>query len=427
MKNSIIKKYRALCLAAGVLMGCIFPPFANIFMTTKSKEAGIVFVIACIAAGIAVGIVSYMIGKYTVLRTLLRMKKTFKRMSDGDFTHVCTIKSEDSIGELVDYLTEMRVSLKDLIGVVRNKSLDIGDHVEFNTSELLKLSKEIEEINQLAKTVLEDMNFVSDNAQTLSATSVEINTAIKVIANKASDGAFVSGEISQKAALAKTELEASINQAEIMFEHTGKRLETALVNVQVVNQIEVLLNTIIKVSSQTNMLALNASIEANRGGGSGNGNGFAVIANQIRQLSEESRENTEQITKVVHEVVFAVEELRLCSKDLLEFLSESVRGDYEKFRRLVEEYEKNSQYVEDIVVDLSGTSEELFASLQVVADRIHDISNLAVNSSSKVDSIFQEINKVNGESENLVSSTENLRDNAKELEHLVKEFKLDRV
>ncbi len=423
MNKSIMKRYRILCLAFGVLIGCIFPLFAGLFTTVKSGTPGTLFVIACIAAGLVTGILSYTIGRLTVIRPLMELKKSFEIMSSGDFTNVCTIESSDSIGELVEYLDHMRISLRELIGVVRSKSFDIGSHVSIHAEELHKLSQEIEAVNQLAEIVQKDITEVSDNSKTLTETATEINAAIQSIADKASDGAAISTDISEKAGRAKTELEESVNRTEELFEATSGKLEAALQNIQAVDQIQVLLDTILQASSQTNKLALNANKEAshteNKEAGS------SVIATEIRNLSKESRKNTEKITKVVNEVKIAVEELSTCSGNLLSFFSENVKADYEKFRGIVEEYDQNSQSIENIVADLSTASEGLSASLQVVTDRTSAISQLAANSTDQVNNIFQEVNKTNVESAHLAESTGVLKENAIELELLVKEFKLE--
>ena len=423
MRKSVIRRYQLLCLLSGVIMGCIFPVFSSIFMEPKTKKAEMIFSVACIVAGIAVGIMSYTIGKMTVIKTIMKLEKSFNKMSDGDFTEICTIQSKDAIGELVKHLEDMRGSLGQLIGTVRNETIVIEDNVSFNKEQVHQLSNAVTELKLLAERVLEDMNFVSDNSATLSHTATEIDAAIKGIADKASDGVGVSVDIAEKAANAKQELGVSIDKANVLLKEASDKMETALHNIEVVEQIRILLDTIMRVSAKTNLLALNASIEANRAGS--DGAGFSVIATEIRDLSEESKHNTEQISKVVNEVVGAVNELASCSRELLLFLSENVKKDYEGFQNIVEEYDNNSKYMEELVTDLSSTSEELFASLQVVTDRINDISGLATNSTEKVKDIFEEINDINSGAKGLVDSTQLLEDNAGELKVLVKAFKLE--
>lgn len=424
MKKSIINKYRRLCMISGILMGCMFPLFTRIFMTAKSELDEIIFIIACVFAGVFVGLISFTIGNLTVVKTLLRFRTSFSRMREGDFTHACTIQSNDSIGMLVDDLSFMRLSLLELIANVRNKSIDMGKGIDQSIQNLEELSQDIERVHKLAEHVLSDMQFIAENTDNLSETSKEINSAIKLITEKASDGADVSDQIAKKAYIAKQELNHSINQTEIIFTDTSKRLHTALEHVEVVSEINFLLNTIMSISSQTNMLALNANIEASRAGS--HGAGFAVIATQIRSLSEESKTNTEKITRVVNEVIDAVEDLANCSKELMAFLSENIRSDYIRFQDMVDEYNNNSKYMQDIVSEFSSVAQELYASMQVVADHVGDIAGLAGNSITNVKQMFEEIQDVNQESDFLVIENEKLGNDANELERMVKGFRLER-
>ncbi|WP_099467186.1 HAMP domain-containing protein [Konateibacter massiliensis] len=110
MKKSIIQRYLILSILSGVIMGVIFPMFASLFMTAKSETAASYFTVACVFAGIIVGVISFGIGRVTLIKTIGKLNEHFKYMGEGDFTHELHIESEDAIGELAYNLNEMKDS-----------------------------------------------------------------------------------------------------------------------------------------------------------------------------------------------------------------------------------------------------------------------------------------------------------------------------
>ncbi len=420
MKKSVIRTYFCLCIISGIIMGIIFPIFAGLFMTAKSSASELYFTVGCIFAGIMVGGISFGIGKATILKTIGKLNQCFQSISQGNFTYECSINSHDAIGDLVQSLNGMKAFLEQLIGTVADKSMVIDGIVQENSNGLSALHHRIEDINGFAAEVSEDMQRVSGISGDLHSISTEIESAVKSIADSAMEGTGVSEAVLKKATEAKRDISESIRTAEALLSETSQKLEVTIKNALIVDEINILLEAIIRISSQTNLLALNASIESNRSGS--NGKGFEVIAKEIRALSEHSKENTEKIRTVIDEVVFAVKELVTDSRSLLEFISNNVNRDYHSFLNIVDEYSNDSHYINDIITDFSGTSQELFASLQTVFDRIEHIARSADNSSQKVNQIFEEVQALNDESSLLVKETDLLNESSSHMKESISKF-----
>lgn len=422
MKKSIIRRYFYLSILSGILMGIIFPFFSRIFMVAKSPSYSLIFFIGCILAGIAVGSISFLIGKMTVLNTIVRLNTCFQHISEGDFTYQCDIESEDSIGQLLTSLGNMSRSLEQLIHTIASKSLTIDDVVKENSQELLGLHESIEDIRSFTAGVSEDMSKVAHITEVLHSTSEEIESAVYSIAEKAQEGASASNAISARANNAETDVTHSIEAAETLFSKTSSKLETAIRNAHVVDQIDILLDAVMEISSQTNLLALNASIEANRAGEAGRG--FAVIATEIRSLSEQSKENTGKIGTITKEVTASVRELVLCSQELLSFISNNVNRDYYKLLDVAREYSKDAVYIDDMVSDFSSASQQLSASVQAVFEDVTGIAASARNSAEKTVKIFQEVQALTEESAVLLNKTDSLGNSSAYLKESIAQFNL---
>lgn len=422
--KSILRLYRVLSMIAGITMGCIFPPFAMIFMTTKSETSKIVFIVACVLAGIAVGVLSYFIGKQTVIKTIMRFNKSFSRMSDGDFTHVCTIKSKDSIGELVDNLNKMRESLKETLGKTKKITYYTGGKITDDKEELNKIADNIAKINEIGKHVSSNMRNVSETTERLNDTAKEITDAVQVIAERAVNGSELSNEVFKKAEVAKQDIEKSIKSSNEVLNKTAEELKGAVEKAKVVEEIKIMTNSILKISNETNLLALNASIEAARAGK--DGKGFSVIAEEVRQLSEDTKESTLRISEVVTKVVEAVEDLSECANNLLMFIANNVKSDYINFEYMTEQHTEEAKQMNDLILEFSSVTEELFASVNLVNEQISEVAENAKNSSNEVENIFKEVEVVKEHSTKIKKDFEELANASVELATEVDIFKTER-
>lgn len=147
-----------------------------------------------------------------------------------------------------------------------------------------------------------------------------------------------------------------------------------------------------------------------------------MIAKEIRELAESSKDNSTKIRDVISEVITAVKELIAGSRELLDFISSNVNQDYHKFIETIEGYNDDSYFINDMVTDFSGTSQELFASLETVMKQIEDIAGFAKNSSQKVNQIFYDVQALTDDSASLVKETDLLNDSSFYLKESISEF-----
>ncbi len=423
VKKSVIRRYRRLSIIAGIMMGSVFPLFSRFFMIAKTPEAELYFSIACVFAGVVVGGISFGIGKVTLIRTISRLNQGFQHISEGDFTYESDLDSQDAIGELSDSFNDMKRSLEQLICMIADKSIIIDGVVHENVDSLGEFHNRIQDIDQYAGEVSSDMRQVSDNTSVLHTVSSEIEEAVQMMSIKAGKGSEISEGISQRAQKVKESVTSSIQSAEKIIESTSRQLEAAIENAQVIDEIGLLLTSIVQISSKTSLLALNASIEAGRAGE--DGKGFAVIAKQIQELSMSTSQNIQKIGTVVEEVTAAVKDLVQGSKELLSYISENVSYEYQGFLQVVDQYSGDSSSINDIVSDFSVTSQKLSAVVMDIFQRIEGIAESADNSAAKVDLIFQQVQELSNESVVLVNETDLLNESSTSLKDAIIGFHLN--
>lgn len=124
-----------------------------------------------------------------------------------------------------------------------------------------------------------------------------------------------------------------------LYDDKEIKINKAIDDAQVINKIGIMTETISQIAKQTNLLSLNASIEAARAGESGKG--FAVVAEEIRKLAEESGHAVTNISIVIEDVKNAINNLVLNSKDILLFMDNQVKPDYEMLNETGQQYQRD--------------------------------------------------------------------------------------
>lgn len=313
-----------------------------------------------------------------ITSSLKRVVAFVGKLEKGDMTGRAAkedMNRKDEFGILERTMNQLSVTLDEVLGDVKNGSLRLTEGVQQIIVDVDVLNGDIEGVSAATEELSFGMEETAASAQQIDVMAQEIETVSKNIAIRSQEGAEKAVDIHGRAVDAKAYTEESQRKAVELKNEISARLEKALEDAKVVSEIEVLAQSIMNITAQTNLLALNASIEAARAGDAGRG--FAVVADEIRELAEQSKATVENIQKVTSEVTCAVEHLSNDSSRLLEFVSEDVTNNFDAFFGVVDLYNEDAAYIDEMVTDFSAISEELLASIEGVLQSINDVSKAA--------------------------------------------------
>ncbi len=386
---------------------------SNIFKDFN-KAVMVVLVISIIFI-IFIILIIFITIKKTVYPLVVASNK-LQQFAEADFTGDVDekyMKSNDEIGSLNRALKVLHKSMQKLVKDVADESKSVGQAVGESERDIWELNGQISHVSATTEQLAAGMEETAASAEEMNACSLEIEKAMEGIAQKAQKSILSASEISHRANMLKTSAEQSQKVAHEIRNSVDEKLRAAIEQAKAVEQINVLSNSILEVTSQTNLLALNASIEAARAGEAGKG--FAVVADEIRKLAENSKNTVTDIQNTTKVVLSAVENLSESSLKALDFMDNHVVKDYAVFVETGDKYSQDASFINNLVNDLSLTSQEILASLQEVIGSINEVSSSAnegaqgiSSSSENITEIMQRATEVMEQSKNAKLCSETL-------------------
>jgi methyl-accepting chemotaxis protein len=341
-------------------------------------------IVFLVSIGIAVSI------SLSITKPLVKIRDYLKEMALGDLTQEINIRSKDELKDLSLNISSTNGSLRKMISDIKVVSKDIEEY-----SKELKLSSEgvasaSEEISSTMNSVADSTSVQNDNlseamnklkelAYSLEEISLEINTMEKEstsIRSMADDGTEKINYVVK-----------SMEDMRESFEEMSSGIKVLDDNIIEINSIS---ETINNVAKQTNLLSLNAAIEASRANEAGNG--FAVVANEVKKLAEQTLESSEIIAKLIKNI-----------SNNSKMVSDTAMKSIDKF-------EEQSEIVSNTIVAF----DTIVNQINVVIPKINNVSAIIKNTNTIKDKVMNNVQNISSESEELSASVEEVTQSVEE-------------
>lgn len=396
-------------------------PTANVW-SSLGAMVGVAFVISLVIIALVAGIMAGLIG-----RTLAPVQM-LKQFASGDFSEESLVPKEipgeykNEIEQIKTATIEVKQQIRGIILNTKSEAEDISAIAEGTSANMAVLTQGISDILSATVQVIERTAEAKELTENIEHTGQELGTAIGNVTEKAKEAAEQSSSIMERAGKQNKRTEKSREEAVSIYQETKEELERAIADSQKVEEIDILTDEILAISSQTNLLALNASIEAARAGEAGRG--FSVVADEIRQLADNSKEAVDKIRYVTGEVVKNVSFLSESSEKLLNFINGKVMEDYDNMTELARMYEQDAMFYSDISGDLGAASQEMNLSMEEISQSMETIAVLVGNIAEHMRDMEQSAENSNDNSKAVLAQTEELFRLSELLNQTVDSFKI---
>lgn len=381
-------------------------------------------VVACL--GVVISIIVGFFAIIFIIKPLILLTNVIRETADLDFTDDTEVKNvakrRDEVGLMGKGVLHMRNNLREMVEKIKNTSKIIFD----NVNQVNKVSTQIREqcMNNSATTeeLAAGMEESSATTGTITENITEMKNEIADISQLSENGVTLSDEISERANSLREVANEATKRAIEMYDMVKEQVTKSVDAADCVKQINEMTSSIMQISSQTSLLALNASIEAARAGEAGRG--FAVVATEISNLASETSNSVTSINKIVNQVNTSVDDMVKSMEDTTRFLDEVVLKDYKQFMAVSDQYNDDADVVKTSMVNVEHAVTELTKEMQMIVEAITGISATIDESALGVTDIAEKTGFVVNETAQNASLVGACMESVEQLEDIAGKFTL---
>lgn len=374
-----------------------------------------------IGAMLLLGIVTILLIRYMVLRSLKLLVSKLQLMAEGDLTQTLEVKGTDEFGRMAQYFNVMTDKLRAMFKLVSDLSMAVGA-----TSEQLTASAE--QTSRASETIAESMQEVAagaesqnhhaaDTAKAMGEMSIgvgriaESSVSVSSSASNVSKQTIEGNEQIKDAVEQMVQIRAAVEDTEAAIQRLSERSE----------KIGSVIGLIADISKQTNLLALNASIEASRAGE--HGRGFAVVATEVRKLAEQTKGAAELVAELIRDVRTDTQHAAVAMARGTAQVEQGVRLVSDSgivFESIMNEMDKVNGQIQDV----SASAEQMTASTEQITATVEMLAKIAGEAASNSHNVAAASEEQMASMEEISSASEALSSMVQELLEKLAQFKV---
>ena len=343
-------------------------------------------------------------------------------INSGDLTKrpLC-LDTTDELGALAHGFSDMRHTMRDLItGITKN-----AERVSASSEELTAAAQQTAEAStSVATSVVDIAEGIGKQSESITATTAtvkEISEQTENVANNASAIAIVTAQTVEAVKHGQAAIQDIVTAMGDINDGTGTVKNTIAKLAKQSDEISKIVDVITGIAEQTNLLALNAAIEAARAGEAGRG--FAVVADEVRKLAEESGASATKIAELVATIQTDMKEAVEASAQS----SQSVEGSRQSVKEADEIFTSIQLQIEALaggIQDVSNSIQTISEGTKSMSGEMDSIASISHENASRTQSVSATTEEQSASSEEIAASTRNLSQLAEDLQGEVHKFKV---
>lgn len=340
-----------------------------------------------------------------MIKPIRSLTDSIVTMASGDFTVDIKTKGNDEITLMGHSMKDFTVAMRSMINDISNVSETLKGQAESSTSvsgglyeASLRQSKTIDELNGTVDQLSASVQEIAESATALALVVSDTRDS----SNNAEDKMNVTVEVAEAG---KNDMQ-KVGEAMGLIEQSINGLQESIDKVGAASQeINKIVGMIGEIADETNLLALNASIEAARAGDAGKG--FAVVATEIGSLATNSNQSVQKIQTLINEVTSLVGETVDKAKGSVDEINTS--------SRLVHQAVATFDTIYDNIVDANRVVNDMAANMLKVADVSTNVASITEEQAASAELISRNAGNIASESKNITDDSEKVAETARKL------------
>lgn len=391
--------------------------FASVNQTQK------ILLVLCLAAAVLLTAVSFVTISLS-MRPLSPIGKVLRHIAKcklyDDEEVMRYVNRRDDLGGIaeaskvvIDSLRNIITTLKDCckqtnlkVHELKDSSVTLVDCVTDNISIAEELSASLENVTVATENINVEINSIHESINSIASNLQDSNSSSDVMLNGAH----------QMKDTAKDAFQNSKNK----LEDTKKSVKEAMESLNSLSQINGMASSILDIASQTNLLSINAAIEAARSGEAGRG--FAVVAEEIGKLADTSKDTASQIQKLCEFSNKSIATVNECVEEIMMFMEKDVLDSFGAFATNSEDYAVSVEKIKQDIDRVSGFVGALEASVKEISNNITNVNYSAKENKTAIGVIVEKNEVTSDIAHGIQKQSEENREMAERLEDIVSSF-----
>ncbi|WP_338001004.1 methyl-accepting chemotaxis protein [Neobacillus terrae] len=357
-----------------------------------------------------------------------RLKKRLEAISSalenagkGDFTTVVMDDAGDELSDLSESYNNMRDNLSNMIKIILETSEQVAASSEELTAGAEQTSKATEQITEAIQQIASGSDTQTQSIEESSKALEELTLGIANIAESSATIAENGTQTSQRAKQGEKFVQETADQMNMIHSTVNDTGNIIMLLNERSKQIGDFSKLITEIANQTNLLALNAAIEAARAGE--HGKGFAVVADEVRKLAEQSQDSSSQISELIKHIQNDMDR----SNDSMDMVKKEVQnglGIVSKTQDSFEEILNSMNEMGEQIDGMAATAQQMSASTQEVSATVAGVTSISKESSMHSQNVAASAEEQLASMEEISASAYNLSKMAEDLQDTVSKFRI---
>lgn len=391
---------------------------------SSASAAKQLLVICALMLVLLISITYFIISMF--MRPLSPITKMLRRIADCDISNTEGVKKytgrRDDIGEMANASDSVIRSLNSIVSTLktcsanlnkkavslRGASANLVDCTNDNISTTQEFSASQAEVNDTIEEINEEIG--------------SMNHSINEVAVSLQNSAKASNRMMDSAGQMKASAHTALQNTKKRLEETRASAKEALESLNNLSQINEMAAGILEIANQTNLLSINASIEAARSGEMGRG--FAVVAEEIGKLAETSKETAAHIRELCESSNDSIRVVNGCVGEIIQYMETDILDNFDDFAEKSNHYSESAEKIEQDIRKLGIFTDGLKTSMAQIYESVMNVKEISEQNSAAIEDIVRKSESTAGTAGEILEYAEENTQMADTLLEIVDEFTL---